>query len=232
MRVLGGLRLAEGTEIGNITLPVGAEFPEDENIGELFYLRGHATTDSGLYMCEEDWSNNGGLKWRLLVHVDSDALRTPILEIGSTKPMFLNSDLPTPIRWDYQSEVNDRYFSHSTEPAQSADITILKDGFFQVTYTINTTPDKKTEQSSRVYILVNGVAIVGRSVTNTLVYNEDYQTTNTNTFIGRFFAQDVLQVVVETTQDIKNKNKNKNNSVKMVTINENCGFSITQIGDL
>ena len=60
-----GVQIAEGTSVKNLTIPNGQSFPQDGNIGELFYLTVDIQNFSaGLYV-------NDGTAWKIVAYAEA-----------------------------------------------------------------------------------------------------------------------------------------------------------------
>lgn len=225
MKVLGGLRLGEGGSVDNMTLPVGSDFPDKENVGELFYLKGNPDKSSGVYICEEDPSIPNGLTWRILINIDSEELRTQLIELGSTRPLFIYSANAVAVRWDFQSKIDTGFFEHTTVAPDSSKVKILRDGFYQVTYTLNSAQEKNSSQLLKCFVRLNGRDVVGRSITNSWSQGSDHPVTNTTTFVARLYTGDVIEVMAQP-KTFRGKLS------RVYTVDDSCGLAITRIGEI
>lgn len=222
MRVLGGLKIGEGSTIDNLTLPIGSSFPEDENIGELFYMQDNPNYVSGVYICR---AVQGSLVWQLLIDASSETLEYPVIELGTTQAVDIYSSSPIPLRWDFRSVITPEVFQHDTE-VNPERIEIKRDGLYQVSYSVSSQKASSGAQVLRCSVRVDQDREIGRSVTFSYRGGTSVSS-NTNTFLVRCSAGQVLDLVCLVVFDTSWWGNRET-----LTISQNCSLSVARIGDL
>lgn len=224
MKVLGGLQLGEKSSLINLTVPIGDQFPSDENIGELFFVRrGSIFHKPGLYICQDN--EEGALVWKLLVDASAENLEYPVIELGTTEPLNIYSSSQIPLRWDFRSILTDNCFEHTTVGPESSVVKIKRDGMYQISYSVSSEKESSGTQILCCGLRLNGKNLMGRSVTYSYRGGSSLSS-NTNTVMARLYAGMEVELVCFVLMD-----NSWFGSRRTMTVSDNCSLSFTRIGE-
>lgn len=198
-------KLSEGSTLENLTCPKGAEFPETPTDGELFRLKNHVVLTDGLYSYED-----GG--WQLIAKVE------PMVEVGTTYELDVNTDVPVPIVWN-------RVYAISTQSFEviGSKIRIKTAGTYEIYYNISIESlTKNKEKTIGIFVRLTTGYVFNRSKT--------YQFTSDTTENDKSSTSIKFTTPLAVGEEVELCGNRLGADGQAFTISDNCSFGIRRIG--
>lgn len=188
-----------------MTCPSGKDFPESPTDGELFRLKGHSSVADGLYSYED-----GG--WQLLAKVQ------PMVEVGTTYELDVNTSAVVPIRWNRTYVI-----STNTFEVNGSKIKIKAAGTYEVYYSIS------IESTTRNKAKTIGIFV--RLATG-YVFNRSrsYQFTADTAENDKASTSIKFTTELRVGEELELCGTRLGSDGQAFTISDNCTFGIRRIG--